>query len=336
MKKKQLLSIALLAVFVLPLGAYFIKSCDKNTPQSQSSQADLLPAPAFNADSAFSQVAQQVAFGPRIPNSKAHEACGDWLGQQLKKYGCLVTDQRFETKAYDGTKIKARNIIGSINPNASKRILLAAHWDTRPFADKDTAQFKDVKFDGANDGGSGVGVLLEIARTIQASGQKPSVGIDIIFFDAEDWGEKHDAPATSPTENYWCLGSQYWAKNLHKPGYTATYGILLDMVGAKGAVFPKEGTSMMYASGVVDAVWGIAQKIGYGSMFSYVQGGGLTDDHTAVNEIAKIPMIDIVEMNPQSGDFGAYHHTHNDNMGVIDPKTLKAVGQVVLQVLYQE
>lgn len=335
---KRLSTLALL----LTLGAtgLLVQSCDDKSGKSESTtsteEPKLAPAPTFNADSAYAFVQKQVDFGPRIPNSKAHQACGDWLVAKLKSYGFAVTEQKFTETAFDGTKLNARNIIGSINPDAAKRILLTAHWDTRPFADKDTvAQYKNKPFDGANDGGSGVGVLLEIARNLQAK-PLPNVGIDIIFFDIEDWGEKEGMQPSQERSN-WALGSQYWAKNLHKPGYSAYYGILLDLVGAKGAQFPQESYSLQYAPSIVQNIWNIAGRLGYNQYFLPVQGGGLTDDHVAVNEVAKIPMVDIVEMkvnNPKT--FGDYHHTHKDNMEVIDKNVMKAVGQTVTQVLYQE
>ncbi|MFT4032311.1 MAG: M28 family peptidase [Siphonobacter sp.] len=331
---KQSLSF-LLALCTL---AGFLQSCKEKAKNSESTtqEVQLAAAPTFNADSAYAFVQKQVDFGPRIPNSKAHQACGDWLAAKLKSYGFSVTEQKFTETAYDGTKLNGRNIIGSTNPEAAKRILLAAHWDTRPFADKDTdPKYKDKPFDGANDGGSGVGVLLEIARNIQSK-SLTNVGIDIIFFDAEDWGEK-EGVQPSGNKNYWALGSQYWAKNLHKPGYSAYYGILLDLVGAKGAQFPQEGGSMQYAPSVVQNIWSIASRLGYDQYFISVPGGGLNDDHTAVNEVAKIPMVDIVEMKPNNPKtFGDYHHTHSDNMQVIDKGVMKAVGQTVTQVLYQE
>lgn len=331
-------SLALLLV----LGAASLQSCKENSKKTESSESGsatqevLVNAPVFNADSAYAFIQKQVDFGPRIPNSKAHQACGDWLVAKLKGYGFTVTEQKFTETAYDGTKLNARNIIGSFNPDAAKRILLTAHWDTRPFADKDTdPKYKDKPFDGANDGGSGVGVLLEIARNLHA---KPlgNVGIDIIFFDIEDWGEKEGVERSGNREN-WALGSQYWAKNLHKPGYSAYYGILLDLVGAKGAQFPQEANSLQYAQSIVQNIWNTASKLGYDPYFLPVPGGGLTDDHVAVNEVAKIPMVDIVEMKVNSPKtFGEYHHTHADNMEVIDRNVLKAVGQTVTQVLYQE
>ena len=317
-----------------------IISCDQKpkTEESTTSEAPKLVAtPVFNADSAYFFTEKQVKFGPRIPNTAAHVKCGDYLVATLKKYGCEVIEQKFKPVTYDGKVLNARNIIGSINPQATKRILLASHWDTRPFSDEDsTARTKP--FDSANDGPSGVGVIFEILRTIQASAQKPSVGIDIIFFDVEDWGppDSYTKPVTDANGG-WLMGSEYWSRNLHKPNYSAYFGILLDMVGAKGATFTKESTSMQYAPAVVNNVWSIASQLGYGQYFLNQDFGGLTDDHVPVNVNAKINMIDICDLRPNSGNtFGDYHHTQKDNMSIIDKGTLKAVGQTVLQVLYQE
>jgi hypothetical protein len=314
----------------------YFKSCQKSSETSNESVAIALnPAPDFKADSAYAYIKAQVDFGPRVPNTKAHKACGDYLEAKLKQYGCEVISQNFVATRFDGQKFNARNIIGSINPTAGKRILLTAHWDTRWIADKDPKDPKST-FDGANDGGSGVGVLLELARTIQQSTQKPNVGIDIIFFDVEEFGEPEDFKG-NPQENSWCKGSQYWAANKHKKDYAAYYGILLDMVGAKGAVFPHEGGSMQYAPMIVRNIWDIASRLGYSKIFIDAEGGGLVDDHVAVNDVAKIQMIDIIELHPNDPKtFGYYHHTKADNMSVIDRNTLKAVGQTVLTAVYQE
>lgn len=336
--KTNRIALFLLAIFVFSGVAVYVKSCqDKSSESTESTveESALLPAPAFNADSAYTFVDKQVSFGPRVPNTAAHKACADWLEAKLKQFGCEVTTQDFVATMYNGKKLQARNIIGTINPLATKRILLTAHWDSRSIADKDTINKKSA-IDGANDGGSGVGVLLELARSIQQATQKPNVGVDIIFFDAEDTGEPEDFNGTHG-QNSWCLGSQYWAANKHKKDYTAYYGILLDMVGAKGAIFPHEGSSMQFAPMIVKNIWDIASRLGYSTQFIDVDGGGLVDDHVPVNEIAKIQMIDIIELRPNDAKtFGAYHHTHGDNMSVIDKNTLKAVGQTVLTVLYQE
>ncbi|MEA5457869.1 M28 family peptidase [Arcicella sp. LKC2W] len=337
--KTQRISLIFLAIFVFSGVAVYFKSCQKPASTESTPVEDvaitLNPAPDFKADSAYAYVKAQVDFGPRVPNTKAHKACGDYLVAKLKQFGCEVISQDFVATKYDGTKMNARNIIGSINPSAPKRILLTAHWDSRSVADKDTKD-KNSPIDGANDGGSGVGVLLELARTIQQATQKPNVGVDIIFFDVEDHGEPEDYKGEHKPES-WGLGSQYWAANKHKQNYTAYYGILLDMVGGKGAIFPHEGTSMQYAPMIVRNIWDIASRLGYSTTFIDADGGGLTDDHTAVNEVGKIQMIDIVELHPNSPEtFWKYHHTHGDNLSNIDKNTLKAVGQTVLSVLYQE
>lgn len=312
-------------------------SC-RQSPGSTANEAEqikLVSAPAFNPDSAYAFVETQVKFGPRVPNTASHVKNGDWMVKKLKQYGFEVTEQHFKPVTFDGKTLNARNVIGTYNPTATRRILLAAHWDSRPFADKDVVR-KDQAIDAANDGASGVGVLLEVARTVSTATQKPNIGIDIIFFDAEDWGEKEDMQPTQG-KDYWCLGSQYWASNLHKPNYSAYFGILLDMVGAKGATFPKEAQSVQFAGSLNSQIWNIAGRLGYGQYFIQEQGAGITDDHFYVNTVARIPMVDILHQEINSNrTFGAFHHTHADNMSIIDKNTLKAVGQTVVQVLYQE
>jgi hypothetical protein len=234
--------------------------------------------------------------------------------------------------------LNLKNIIASYYPDQKRRILLAAHWDTRPFADKDPVNPKEV-FDGANDGGSGVGVLLEVARVLSMS--KPNnAGIDIILFDGEDYGEPEfdERNTIYSGKVHWCLGSQYWSKNKHQRNYMAYYGILLDMVGARNATFYKEGGSMQYAKKIVEKVWKAGISNGYGQYFINQTSPGITDDHIFVNRDAKIPMINIVEYNPESPDsyFGSYHHTREDNMSLIDRNTLKAVGQTLLYVIFNE
>jgi hypothetical protein len=294
--------------------------------------------PDFNADSAYFFIKKQVDFGPRIPNTPSHLHAQEFFISTFRAYNAKVEVQEFQETAYNGLVLNLKNIIASYYPDEKKRILLAAHWDTRPFADKDPSNPRDV-FDGANDGGSGVGVLLEVARILAAA--KPNnVGVDIILFDGEDYGEPEfdDGNTTNTGRIYWCLGSQYWSKNKHQRNYMAYYGILLDMVGAKNATFYKEGGSMQFARKVVDKVWKVGNAIGYDEYFINKTSPGITDDHIFVNRDAKIPMINIVEFNPETADsyFGAYHHTQEDNMSLIDRNTLKAVGQTLLYVIYNE
>ena len=279
------------------------------------------PAPSFNADSAYAFVKKQVDFGPRVPTTDAHRKCGDWLVAKLRSYGLDVMEQKGSVIAYNDKRTPVRNIIASYLPSQQKRILLCSHWDSRPMADRDDKEV-DKPIDGASDGASGVGVLLEIARQLQKA--KPEAGVDIIFFDMEDYGEK------------FCQGSEYWAQNLHRPGYYANFGILLDMVGAKNAVFPIEGQSKTYASSFVKKVWDKAAELGYSDFFVYTEMQSITDDHVNINTIANIPCIDIIQMDPATHDFGPYHHRHSDNMSIIDAGTLKAVGHTLTEVIYSE
>ena len=319
--------VGLLLLFTLSLS-----SCGNKNKASEMTKETVatIQVPQFDADSAYQYVKEQVDFGPRVPNSKGHVACGNYLAGQLEKFGATVTNQYADLIAYDGTLLKARNIIGSYKPENKKRIALFAHWDTRPWADNDPDKKNHyTPILGANDGASGVGALLEIARQI---GMKaPETGVDIIFFDAEDYGTPEFAKDRyNDTSDTWCLGSRFWGKNPHKPGYKAEFGILLDMVGAKDAVFYKEYISMKYAARYVDEVWEAARNLGYGKYFINANGGGVTDDHEAVIEETGIPCLDIINYDPNSDKgFRDHWHTQNDNMSNIDKNVLKAVGQTV-------
>ena len=293
--------------------------------------------PIFDADSAYSFVARQVAFGPRVPGTATHRKCGDYLVEKLRSYGADVVTQDVDLKAYNGDVLKARNIIAQFQPQKAERIMLCAHWDTRPWADSDPDKANHYKpLPGANDGGSGVGVLLEIARQLSMNPTK--VGVDIIFFDAEDYGlHENDVEKYSGNRHSWALGSQYWAYFPHVAGYNPRYGILLDIVGAPGSVFHHEYYSTYFAPGVVRNVWEWAHKAGYSDYFVNEEGGAITDDHFYVNSTAGIPCIDIINCDPESPNgFGPHHHTMKDDMDWIDAATLKAVGQTVLTVIYNE
>lgn len=310
---------------------------DNSTVENnQNRTATVGTTPGFNADSAYTYVETQVNFGPRVPNTEAHTMCGDYLISGLKRFGAEIYVQEMTLTAYNGDRLQCRNIIGSYNPEDKKRILLFAHWDTRPYAEHDPDSTKwRTPIDGADDGASGVGVLLEIAR--QIGQHNPGTGIDIIFFDAEDYGVPEFDKSTSYTVNSWCLGSQFWAKNPHTPNYRAEYGILLDMVGCKNASFYKEFTSMRYASRIVERVWSTARDLGYGKFFINAEGGGVTDDHQYVIEGRGIPSIDIINYDTENKHgFADHWHTHNDTMDNIDKETLKAVGQTVLKVIYKQ
>lgn len=309
-------------------------SNNKAKQEEQAEAQTFVQTPAFCADSAYAYIEKQVAFGTRVPNSLAHKACGDYLAGKLEAFGAKVYNQYADLMAYDGTILKARNIIGAYNPEVKKRVLLCAHWDTRPYADAGEEKHHRTPIDGANDGGSGVGVLLEIARHLQQ--QAPAIGVDIVFFDAEDYGtpDFYEGPHRSDT---WCLGSQYWGRIPHVPDYKARYGILLDMVGGKNASFYYEAYSKQTAHAPMQKIWEAAHRIGQGNYFVKKDGGNITDDHMYVHQFRQIPCVDIIDFDPNSDTgFNPTWHTVKDNMEYIDKATLQAVGQTVMTVIYNE
>lgn len=307
------------------------KDGDQNndTATSEETQTVKVNKPDFNPDSAYAYIAKQVSFGPRIPGSEGQRACANWMKEMLRAYCDTVYVQDVSVRGGDGKMLPCINLIGSINPNAGRRILLLAHWDTRPWADNDVKD-QDKPIPGADDGGSGVGVLLEVARQIRSKPLPEDLGIDILFTDVEDYGKGEWGT------NSYALGTQYWARNPHIPGYKASFGILLDMVGARNARFPLEGISTQYAGDIQQKVWQSANTAGFSSYFPFVAAGEITDDHYFVNTIAKIPTIDIINLQTGMGSgFAPHWHTHNDDMSVIDKNTLEAVGETLLQVIYE-
>lgn len=352
MKKKQVIAIILIALMIVTIG-YVTFFNSGSAPQPATPPQPVAPAPkkevvnvpVFDEEQAYNFIEKQVAFGPRVPNSKAHKDCGNWLVETLKEFGAEVITQENVLQAYDGTPLQMKNIIASYKPESNDRILLCAHWDTRPFADKDPSETLWKKpIDGANDGGSGVGVLLEIARQLQKT--PANIGVDIIFFDVEDYGtpefERGKEFVNPGYQSSWCLGSQYFARNLHVRNYNPRFGILLDMVGSSNAVFNRDDYSMSVAGDVVNLVWSTAAKLGYGSYFQNTDINGVIDDHVMLGH-AGIRCIDIIDTRPQTAamglggyQFGSYHHTHKDNLDIIGRNTLKAVGQTMMEVVYRQ
>ena len=328
--------------YLLPLATFFMlfTSCSLRKQATSTDAVAMQPVgPAFCADSAYTFCQQQCDFGPRTMNSQAHDDCGQWIMQKFSSYGLQVTPQQAMLKGYDGTMLRSTNIIASYRPELSDRILICAHWDSRPWADNDPDEANWHKpLLAANDGASGVAVMLELARLISPDSTLNSqLGVDFICFDAEDWGTPQwdNAPDASDP---WALGAQYWAANPHVDGYKARYGILLDMVGGQGAQFYQEQQSLRYARSVVDRVWRASQTVGFGSFFPMREGVGITDDHLPVNRVAKIPCIDIIPYYPDcdQSSFGPTWHTLQDDMAHIDRNTLQAVGQTLVQVLWSE
>ena len=298
----------------------------------------VVQVPEFNADTTYDMIKKQVDFGYRIPNTKEHDACANYIVKKLKQYCKNVEVQEGEMAAYDGTKLKIKNIFAYYNPNATRKILITSHYDSRPWNDQDSGvasgKVAPKKILAANDAGSGVAVMLEMAR--QFSLKAPDVGIILFFNDAEDYGTPYFAKDREHEDETYCLGVQYWAKHLDKTKYYAEYGILLDMVGAKNSRFLQELRSINYAPNQMNKIWGIAQMLGYRSNFIVNQTAQIVDDHKFVTEMAAIPCLDIVDYDHSRGGFGKYWHTTSDDMNIIDKNVLKAVGQTLLYLLYNE
>ena len=320
---------------ILLITLLFIGACTSEPRQKTSSKTpkEKIEVPTFNADSAYFFVEKQVSFGPRNLSSKGWEDCSFWLEAKFKKYTPNVIIQEASVTTFDGKNHTLKNIIVSFLPDKNNRIALFAHWDTRPIADHDTEN-QNSPILGANDGGSGVGVLIELAR--QFGKVNPKIGVDIILFDAEDYGQPENSEYPIMQDS-WCLGSQYWSNNPHKQNYFARYGILLDMVGAKNATFRHEEISCYYGLNILQKVWRKASRLGFVDYFLFENAKQIIDDHYYVNKITGIPTIDIIEYDPSTAtNFNKHWHTHEDNMNNIDKNTLNAVGQTLLDVVYNE
>lgn len=290
----------------------------------------------FNADSAYQYIADQVACGPRVPGTEGHEAGKQYLLRKLAEIGYdSIMIQNATVTAYTGEELPITNIVVGYKCHQAKRVLIGAHWDTRPWADEDPNPSRRAEsFDGANDGGSGTAVLLEIARNLRK--KAPGVGVDLIFIDGEDYG---CSGVFDTEESSWCLGTQHWVTDMQP--YTGNanmpvMGIILDMVGGRDAKFYYEAFAAMNASTPTLKVWSEAEQLGFGDRFIRKIGGAVTDDHVVLTR-AGIPTTDIIEINhPVTGSFNPTWHTAADNLSNIDKNTLKAVGQTVLNVIYKE
>lgn len=310
------------------LFVFILFGCDKKSTYDFISLGNAVPD--FSADSAYAFIEWQVKKGSRVPGTLSHLDTKNQLIKQLKSYlgKSMVGVQRFKKVVY-GDTLELFNIIASINSNSTNRVLLCAHWDSRPYADEaSTDELKQKPVIGADDGASGVAVLLEIARVMS---QNPTdIGVDIVLFDGEDYGKKSDL-------KYYFLGSREWSENPPVKGYHPRFGILMDMVGAKGATFLKEGFSMGENPFLVDAIWKIANELGYSSFFKDEKGAGIADDHYVLNANLPFSTIDIINHSIDSRGqviFPKHWHTEHDTIEIIDKQTLQAVGDVLLELIY--
>ena len=284
--------------------------------------------PAFDGGRAFALLERQVDFGPRMPNSEAHESCLAFFGKFFDSLGVATEMQTFRLAGYDGTQLRLTNVIARLRPEAKDRILLAAHWDSRPFADRETDPVLAAQpIPGANDGASGVAVLLHLAEILSA--HPAAVGVDIVLFDGEDYGREGD-------ESMFLIGSKYFAATL---GDATRYrfGILLDLVGDRDAVFPREALSKQYAGDVQDMIWTEARRLGL-TAFSDRAHSAILDDHVPLNTVAGIKTVDIIDAELVGGDTAdprrGYWHTLRDTPEQCDAQTLAAIGRLLLSIIH--
>lgn len=330
-------------IFLIIAISIAFASCDnsnKPTETTRKSEKKNVTVPAFNSDSAYNFVKRQCDFGPRVPGTAAHQRCAEWFVETLRDYADTVFVQEFKTRIYDGKVFDGKNIIATFNPEARKRLVIAAHWDSRPYADNDPDESNwKTPIDGANDGASGCGVMMEMARVMKSNHIDSNLGVDFIFFDLEDYGSPKWADENSHNDLSWCLGSQYWAKKPHVEGYNAYYGILLDMVGAAKPRFPKEYYSQNSSAWVLNKVWRMARDMGYDEAFTNELGDPINDDHIHMIHHAGIPTINIIHLvgdADRTSCFFPHWHTVNDKIDKIEKSTLQMVGNVLMKIVYNE
>lgn len=332
--KAKSITVLIFILAAISIATSCTTSSQKAVSDNQRNEKKLNVPAIFNRDSAFSYVRRQVSYGPRVSGTKGNERCRAYLVSELERHGAQdVKVQHGEVTAFNGDRLPIGNIMASYNPESKDRIMLLAHYDTRPWSDSDANEENRLKpVLGANDGASGVAVILEIAR--QLDKVKAPIGVDILLVDAEDYGQ---ASGFSTHDESWCLGTQYWVKNMpYAQDSLPRYAVLFDMVGGLGAKFHREYFSEQKARNIVDKVWSVAARSGYESRFVNKNGGSVIDDHVFLNE-AGIPAIDIIESkNDATGSFAPTWHTANDNLNNIDPASLEAAGQTILNLIYNE
>lgn len=318
---------------VFYLSIPFFLSCkqkvDKNSISTNSEKIGEISQKdnkvSFDSNEAYKEIEAQLSFGYRIPGTKAHLETRDYLKSALEERGLSVVLQEFDGRDYFSKKVKGYNIIGKLNTNIKKRVLLLAHWDSRQVSDQDpNPKMRNKPIMAADDGAASVAVILEILRQIKLQNIE-DIGIDVAFVDIEDTGKDGDG---------WCQGSEFYAKSIALDKDKAEYAILLDMVSAKGALFTLEQYSKLYAEFHQNELWSLAARLGYSSYFKKEEGGAITDDHVSIIKYARIPAVDIINYDPNSSSgFPSHWHTQNDNIQIIDKETMTAVGETVLNYI---
>jgi glutaminyl-peptide cyclotransferase len=290
-------------------------------PAVVGGRAPSVDRPAFSGERAFELLERQVAFGPRVPGMEGHREQLEWMRAWLSERADTVIAQPFTHATSRGDTLRLTNLFARFRPELEDRVLLVAHWDTRPTADQAAdPELRDEPILGANDGASGTAVLLQLAEMFEQ--QPPPVGVDLLLVDGEDYG---------PDSADMYLGARHFAANL-PAGYAPLYGVLLDMVGDRNPRFPMEGYSAEYAPEVLHRVWGVARDLGYADVFPSTAGGYIQDDHVPLNR-AGIRTIDVIDF--EYGPGNRYWHTHQDVPANTSGESLDIVGEVIAELIYR-
>jgi glutaminyl-peptide cyclotransferase len=314
---------SLLLISLLLLFSSCANKKQNDAPQPERAAATV-SVPQFDGKQAFRYLTAQTDFGPRNPGSQGHAACLRYFQEELAKFADAVNLQPFTAADYRGTSYRMSNVIASFNLSASDRILLSAHWDTRPWADEDPDPANHTKpILGANDGASGIAVLLELARLLKH--HPPPIGVDMVFFDGEDLG-------IHGSNDHWSLGSKYFARN-KTPGFRPRFGINIDMIGDAQLEITREPYSEQFAPAVVRLIFSTARLLGV-SQFVDRAGTPTYDDHIPLNE-AGIPTANLIDFNyPDASN--RYWHTMEDTADKCSPESLEAVGKVLAHIIYSK
>jgi glutaminyl-peptide cyclotransferase len=278
------------------------------------------PPREFDGQSAFGYLQSQVGFGPRVPGTEGHLEMGDWLDSLLRQRADTLIVQSWNHVTVSGDTLQLRNFLARFNPSAEKRILLLAHWDSRPVSDGPLSHDSTKPVLGANDGASGVALLLGVADVLKRA--PPPIGVDLLFVDGEDYGDFTKTPADV------LIGSRYYGA--HQPsGSPPLYAVLFDLIGDKDLQVYQEGNSLIGAPEVVELVWDTAKDLGYGGYFIATPRHTLIDDHLELQK-AGIRAIDVVDF-----DYPAWH-TQDDTLDKVSPESLQVVGDVAVALIRRE
>lgn len=305
-------------MFFLACALFTLGACNRS---------DAAPGTPFDGEAARRYVKAQLDFGPRVPGTEAHRRAGDWIAEQMRQRADTVIEQRWNHVTAKGDTLPLRNIFARFRPGASTRILYMSHWDSRPVSDQaeDPAK-RGLPVPGANDGASSTALLIALGDLLKQT--PPTVGVDLLFVDGEDYG------TFGPPDVDVLLGSTYFAANL-PAGYQPIFGVLFDMIGDTELQVLQEGHSVERAPEVVSRVWDTAARLGYQQYFPPRVGSSITDDHLPLLDkgLRVIDVIDLDYLGPAGSGKPNYHHTPDDTLDKVSARSLKIVGDVAYALI---